>query len=35
LVFFGLNDNWQTVMQGAILIIAVAIDGLRQKRLAR
>ena len=35
LVFFGLSDNWQTVMQGAILIIAVAIDGLRQRRLAR
>ena len=32
LVFFGLSDTWQTVMQGAILIIAVSIDGFRQKR---
>lgn len=35
LVFFGLSDTWQTVMQGAILIIAVSIDGARQKRATR
>jgi ribose transport system permease protein len=35
LVFFGLNSNWQAVFQGLILIVAVAIDGWRAKRLLR
>ena len=35
LVFFGLSSSWQAVAQGAILIVAVMIDGLRQKRLSR
>ena len=35
LVFFGLSSNWQAVFQGFILIIAVAIDGWRAKRLQR
>jgi ribose transport system permease protein len=33
LVFFGFSSNWQAVFQGSILIIAVAIDGSRAKRL--
>jgi ribose transport system permease protein len=35
LVFFGLNSNWQAVLQGTILIVAVSIDGWRAKRLLR
>jgi ribose transport system permease protein len=35
LVFFGLNSNWQAVLQGMILIVAVSIDGWRAKRLLR
>jgi len=35
LVFFGLSSNWQQVFQGAILIIAVGIDGWRARRLQR
>jgi len=31
LVFFGLSSSWQTVVQGAILIVAVSIDRLRQR----
>jgi ribose transport system permease protein len=31
LVFFGLNSDWQIVFQGLILIIAVSIDGHRQR----
>jgi ribose transport system permease protein len=31
LVFFGLNSDWQIVFQGVILIIAVSIDGHRQR----
>lgn len=32
LVFFGLSSDTQSIFQGAILIIAVAIDGYRAKR---
>jgi ribose transport system permease protein len=35
LVFFGLSSNWQAVFQGFILMVAVAIDGYRGKRVAR
>ncbi len=35
LVFFGFSSNWQQVFQGSILIIAVAIDGWRARRLQR
>jgi ribose transport system permease protein len=35
LVFFGLSSNWQAVVQGVILIVAVAIDGWRARRLQR
>jgi ribose transport system permease protein len=35
LVFFGFSSNWQAVFQGMILIVAVAIDGWRGKRLQR
>ena len=35
LVFFGLSSNWQAVFQGLILVLAVAIDGYRAKRLSR
>jgi len=35
LVFFGLSSNWQAVFQGFILIVAVAIDGFRAKRVTR
>jgi ribose transport system permease protein len=35
LVFFGLSSNWQQVFQGAILIVAVGIDGWRARRLQR
>lgn len=35
LVFFGLSSDTQTIFQGAILIIAVAIDGYRIRRGAR
>jgi ribose transport system permease protein len=35
LVFFGLSSNWQAVFQGAILIVAVAIDGWRARRSLR
>jgi len=35
LVFFGFSSNWQAVFQGLILIVAVAIDGFRAKRLQR
>jgi ribose transport system permease protein len=35
LAFFGLTSAWQTVFQGAILILAVAIDGYREKRARR
>jgi ribose/xylose/arabinose/galactoside ABC-type transport system permease subunit len=31
LVFFGLDSDWQIVFQGLILIIAVSIDGRRQR----
>jgi ribose transport system permease protein len=32
LVFFGLSSDTQTIFQGALLIIAVAIDGYRARR---
>jgi ribose transport system permease protein len=35
LVFFGFSSNWQAVFQGLVLIVAVAIDGWRAKRLQR
>lgn len=35
LVFFGFSSNWQAVVQGLILIIAVAVDGWRARRLQR
>jgi len=35
LVFFGLSSNWQAVFQGAILVVAVAIDGWRARRTLR
>jgi len=35
LVFFGLTSDWQAIFQGAILIVAVAIDGYREKWVAR
>ena len=35
LVFFGFSSNWQAVFQGTILIVAVAVDGWRAKRLQR
>ena len=35
LVFFGFSSNWQAVFQGMILIVAVAIDGWRARRLQR
>jgi len=35
LVFFGLSSNWQAVFQGAILVVAVAIDGWRARRLLK
>lgn len=35
LVFFGLSSNWQQVFQGAILVIAVGIDGWRARRQQR
>lgn len=35
LVFFGLSSSWQIVIQGAILIVAVSLDGFQQKRAAR
>jgi len=35
LAFFGLTSAWQAVFQGMILILAVSIDGYREKRAAR
>jgi ribose/xylose/arabinose/galactoside ABC-type transport system permease subunit len=35
LAFFGVGELWQNVPPGAILIVAVSIDGLRQKRSKR
>ena len=35
LVFFGFSSNWQAVFQGLILIVAVAVDGWRARRLQR
>ena len=35
LVFFGLSSKWEAVFQGFILMVAVAIDGYRGKRVAR
>jgi ribose transport system permease protein len=35
LVFFGLSSDWQAVIQGLVLILAVAIDGYRGRRAAR
>lgn len=35
LVFFGLSSNWQAVVQGLILVVAVAIDGWRGRRQQR
>lgn len=35
LVFFGLSSDWQAAFTGAILVVAVAIDGYRAKRGAR
>ena len=35
LVFFGFSSDRQTILQGMILVIAVAIDGYRARRYAR
>ncbi len=35
LVFFGLSSDWQAIFQGFILIIAVSIDGYRERQVAR
>jgi ribose transport system permease protein len=35
LVFFGFSSNWQAVFQGMILIVAVAVDGWRDRRRRR
>jgi ribose transport system permease protein len=35
MTFFGLNDLWQLVPPGAILVVAVSIDGYRQMRSRR
>lgn len=35
LVFFGLSSDWQSIFQGGILVIAVAIDGYRARRSGR
>jgi ribose transport system permease protein len=35
LAFFGLTSSWQAVFQGLILILAVSIDGYREKRARR
>jgi ribose/xylose/arabinose/galactoside ABC-type transport system permease subunit len=35
LAFFGVGELWQNVPPGAILIVAVSIDGIRQKRSKR
>jgi ribose transport system permease protein len=35
LAFFGLSSSWQAVFQGVILILAVSIDGYRDKRSRR
>jgi ribose transport system permease protein len=35
LVFFGLSSDWQAIFQGAILVVAVSIDGYREKWAAR
>jgi ribose transport system permease protein len=35
LVFFGLSSDWQAIFQGVILVVAVAIDGYREKWVAR
>jgi ribose transport system permease protein len=35
LAFFGLTSAWQAVFQGLILIMAVSLDGYRQKRARR
>ena len=34
LVFFGLSSDTQSIFQGLILVIAVAIDGYRARRSA-
>ena len=35
LVFFGFSSDRQTILQGMILVIAVALDGYRARRTAR
>lgn len=35
LVFFGLSSEWQMVVQGLILVIAISLDSYREKRSAR
>lgn len=35
LAFFGLTSSWQAVFQGMILILAVSLDGYREKRAHR
>ena len=35
LVFLGLSSDWQAVIQGFILVVAVSIDGYRERRSAR
>jgi len=35
LVFFGLSSDWQAIFQGFILIVAVAMDGYRERNVAR
>jgi len=35
LAFFKVSELWQLVPPGAILIVAISIDGIRQRRTAR
>ncbi len=35
LVFFGLSSDWQAIIQGFILVVAVSIDGYKERRSAR
>jgi ribose transport system permease protein len=35
LVFFGLSSDWQSVFQGLVLMLAVAVDGYANRRSAR
>lgn len=35
LVFLGLSSDWQSIIQGFILVVAVSIDGYKERRSAR